>query len=511
VPAPLTFSRNAPRLLALLVLVAALGWARAWGPAEEGFFDSAFYLDGARHLAQGEGFVSAAVANADGHYAPVIRWAPGFSALMALPIACGVAPLRAAAWVLGAAYASAITAVFLLGIELTGRRHWPSALLASICFGAQPSVLEAMDALLSDLPCAAASLWAVLLAIRLARNSRATLPQRLAFGVTLALLVLLRYAGLFFAIGLLLALAIVLRRSSLLRRLAPSVVVMGLGVGAWMLRNRSLGSGAFGERLWVQTDPAQQLQRASTGLLTPLRELIDRAESEPLQLYTSWLLFAAAACFLALLVRNWAHARRKLLLLLLPMAAYFAALVTTATFMHFDPIDNPRFWIALWPLLVCLVLTPTLQASRSWWLLAHAVVLGALLWSAGLFATRAAQGVGTAHRYRGLLDARWQRAADVLPAPGECQLFVNDPRPFMLHRALGPTPTIPPSLEELQAETARFARVCIATVGRGLRLSSSAERRRVDQTRAVRALAALGRLDLVARGAGVSVYRVRER
>jgi hypothetical protein len=511
VPAPFSFTRFAPLSLALLLLVAALAWARAWGPAEEGFFDSAFYLDGARHLAKGEGFVSAGVANADGHYAPIVRWAPGFSALMALPIACGMAPLRAAACVLATAYATAIALVFLLGIELTGRRHWPSALLASICFGAQPSVLESMDALLSDLPCGAASLWAMLLAIRLARSPRPTLLQRVTFGAALMLLVLLRYAGLFFAAGLLLALAIVLWRRSPLRVLAPSVGVLGLGVGAWMLRNRRLGAGAFGERVWEQTDPTQQLRLGAAGALTPFRELIDRAESEPLQLWTSWLLLAAAACFLALLFRSWPRARRKLLLLVLPMAAYFAALVTTATLMRFDPINNPRFWIALWPLLTWLALTPALQPSRGFWLIPRCVVLGALLWSAGLFATRAVQGVGTTHRYRGLLAERWQRAADVLPAPGECQLFVNDARPFMLHRALGPTPIIPPSLEELQATTARFEHVCIATIDRSLRLSSSAERRRVAQSRAVQALARLGRLDLVARAAGVSVFRMRER
>jgi hypothetical protein len=134
-------------------------------------------------------------------------------------------------------------------------------------------------------------------------------------------------------------------------------------------------------------------------------------------------------------------------------------------------------------------------------------VLGAL----ALFASQAFLDPPPYRQGRGLLGERWAQASARLPEPTQCRLFVMDARPFMLHRELGPTSQLPLSLAELEAALPRYAAVCVVTVDKRMRLSSSAERRRIDQDAVIAALSAQQRLERMERGDGVTVYRVKPR
>jgi hypothetical protein len=137
--------------------------------------------------------------------------------------------------------------------------------------------------------------------------------------------------------------------------------------------------------------------------------------------------------------------------------------------------------------------------------LLHLVLIAAL----ALFGTRTLRTLDRAQAKRGLLSDAWQRAAAQLPEPNACRLYVNDQRPFMLHRELGPTPQIPETIEEMTSALSHFDRVCIATTSRKLRLSSTAERRRKGQTRVIAALLAQGKLERVATADQVTLFHVR--
>jgi hypothetical protein len=157
--------------------------------------------------------------------------------------------------------------------------------------------------------------------------------------------------------------------------------------------------------------------------------------------------------------------------------------------------------------LLCLVAIA--HAAPRWAWVFKAGVAAAMLCGLGLFAFNAYRHVPRAHEGRGLLSARWARAATVLPDARECRVFVMDPPPFMLHRMLEPTSPIPLSLEEFETVARNYPALCVVVLDRHLRLSSSAERRRKKQDAVVAALKAQQRLERVNRAEGVTVYRMR--
>jgi hypothetical protein len=192
-------------------------------------------LDGARHLARGDGYVSAYSAADHTTFDPITHWAPGTSLLIACGIRLGLEPLSAAALVLGACYAAAVLLVFVLGVELAGRRYWIASLLVSSLFALQPSTLRWMNALLSDLPNATFLLLNVWLTARVMRSERASLRLRVAWGVGLAAMAVIRYAGMLYVPGLLVATALGMRSRSLRAR-------------AWSFRGMLLARAAGAER-----------------------------------------------------------------------------------------------------------------------------------------------------------------------------------------------------------------------------------------------------------------------
>jgi hypothetical protein len=493
------------------VLAAWLAWA--WAPGQDGQFDSAFYLDGARHLAHGDGYVSALTEPTNPGFAPVVRWAPGFSALIALGIALGLDDRAATALVLGGSYALSVLLIVALAVQLLGRRQLWVGICIALTFAAMPGTLESLDALLSDLPFAAFALLALWLALLISNARQPGLVLRLGFGACLACLVLVRYAGGLFVPGLLLATAWNMRARprSLARavgQLLPSVLVFGAVVVSWIARNRALqDAGAFGERLFEATSLSTQIARGSRGALAWVWPLIDPRRSG------SWLwiggLCAAAFACISIASTSWRRTRRGVILLGLPALGYYAGMVLVSSRLRFDPIDHARFWIPLWPMTLLAALTIALRGRRRWQLPLRGLVVTLLLLSAATFSQRLVQALPAADRPRGLLVERWQRAAALLPLAETCRLFVQDARPFMLQRALGPTSMLPLTAAEFAAVAPRYPELCIAIVSRRLRLSSSAERRRPLQAAIVDQLLAQGRLVRIARGADITVYRLQ--
>jgi hypothetical protein len=499
----------------VLAFLLAAWLARAWGPGQDGQFDSAFYLDGARHLAHGDGYVSAITEPTSSDFGPVVRWAPGFSALIAVGIELGLSDRAATALVLGGGYALSVVLIVALGLQLLGRRNLWAGMLVALTFAAMPGTLESLDALLSDLPFAAFALLAVWLAARVSDARKPTLALRLGFGACLGWLVLMRYAGGLFVPGLLLATAwnMRVRPRSLARaigQLVPSGLVFIAIVAIWIARNRALQqAGAFGERLFEASSFTAQLRRATSGALAWVWQLTDDARvSGPLGWLCVGALCAGVLACGVIAGTSWLRIRRGLSLLGLPLLGYFAGMVIVSSRVAFDRIDHPRFWIPLWPLTLLAALTIALRARRRWQLPLRGLIVASLLLTAATFTRRMIGELPGADRPRGLLAERWQRAAAILPAPETCRLFVQDPRPFMLHRALGPTSLLPLTAAEFEAAAPRYPALCIAVVSRRMRLSTSAERRRPLQSAIVDQLLAQGRLVRIARGLEVTVYRM---
>jgi hypothetical protein len=498
-----------------LTLCAALLVMRAWGPGRDGAFDSAFYVDGARHLAAGAGYVSALTEPESHGFAPITRWAPGFSLLIACGMALGLSVLDAAALVLALSYAAAVALVALLGLNLMGRRCWPVSVLAALTFAVLPATLGSADALLSDLPFATFALLAELLALAICRATAPSLGLRVAFGSCLGSIFLLRYAGALFAPGLLLATAWNMRTRRrapwrTLLRLIPSVGAFVVIVASWIARNRTVGPEAFGTRAFESTSIAEHLARARSGALSWALQLASAEHSGAAHSAISVALWLTAACCLVLLAFCWRRAKRGLMLLVIPGVMYFGTMVLAASRMHFNPIDHPRFWVPLWPLMFLTALTLAARARRRWLLLLRLEVVLMVALTAAVFTVSAKRELALPRAPHGLLAERWRRASTLLPEPSECRLFVMDARPFMLHRALGPTSHLPLHVAEFEQHAPRHPSLCIAVLTSDrLRLSTTAQQRRPLQAAVVADLVARDRLVKHASGKGVAVYRLR--
>jgi len=499
--------------LGLALAASSLAWL--WGPAENGAFDSAFYLDGARHLAAGDGYVSAYVEPGRTDYDAITHWAPGTSALIAILIKLGASPLTASSLVLGACYVAAVLLVFGLGVRLAGARYWPLCLLVSVVFALQPSTLSWLDALLSDVPCATFALLSLWLALRVMRSAEPSLLLRFGFGLSIAWLDLVRYAGLLFIPGMLVATVLGMRIGKPLWvrawRLWPTLITAAVGVAAWNFRNKHVADKPLGGWTFVDSELAQHFERATKAGFVWVDELLQEAGLAGFETPFLVLMYFATFSLVALAVVSARAAWRETALVGLTTAGYAALMIATASVTLIAPLSETRFWVGVWPLELLLVLIAVAHAGPRWCLVPKLIVIAALLCAAGLFARKTYRDLPYARQPRGLLAPAWQRATEVLPGPDECRLYVNDPRPYMLNRQLAPTSAIPATLPELEAAVQNASSVCIVVSikHRSLRLSGSAERRRVPQMEVVDALQQQGRLERIAGKAGVTVYRLR--
>jgi hypothetical protein len=502
---------------ALAVTVAAAALAFTLGPAEQGYFDSAFYVDGARHLARGDGYVSAFVEQAgQTQLQPITHWAPGVSLMMTPLIWLGAPPLTAAAIVVGTCYVAGALLLFLIAMSLGGAQAWPLALLVSALFVLQPGTRVWLDAVLSDLPWATFALLSVWLGLRVMRSSKPSFLLCFSWGVSLWWVMLVRYAGLLFLPGLVGAVTLGLRAPGPLwkrpLRLWPALLPAALGIGLWNLRNKHVADRPLGGWQFVDSDISVHLARAAGSLSRWTAEAQQTAAALGLEAALGWLLIAALLSLVPLVVFSVRTHWRELVLVVASAGGYFGGLVFTASVTVIAKLTESRFWIATWPLTWLAILLVVSAARLRWLLPFKVVVIGWLCAVLCLYAYQTYRDAPHARRQRGTLDPAWARAAEVLPGPDSCYVLVNDPRPLMLHRALPPTGTIPLSLVDFEAAVQRSGgNVCVVTTDaiKRLRLSSSAERRRRNQNEVIEALKAQKRLKRVEHAASVTVYRVK--
>jgi hypothetical protein len=402
----------------------------------------------------------------------------------------------------------------VLGVELAGARFWPASLLVSLLFALQPSTLVWLDAILSDLPCATFALLNLWLALRVMRSIAPSLGLRVAWGLCIVWLDLVRYAGLLFVPGMLVATALGMQvRRPLWARawmLWPTVVTAGLGIAAWNLRNQHVADKPLGGWTFVDSEASQHVMRAGRAALIWVDELMQEAALLGVEWPVRVLFALAAVSLIPLAVLSARAAWREASVVAWTAGGYFALMVVTASVTLIASLNETRFWVAVWPMEFLLVLIAVARARRRWCIGPKVVVFAALLCGVGLYASKAYRDAPEARRPRGLLDPAWASATAVLPGPDQCRLYVNDPRPYMLNRQLEPLSAIPPTLAEFEAAVKQSPAVCVVISGRErkLRLSSSAERRRRPQLEVVDALRAQNRLEQIARQAGVTVYRL---
>ena len=504
-------------LVALGVTLAAVFLALALGPAEQGYFDSAFYVDGARHLARGDGYVSAFVEQAgQSTFQPITHWAPGVSLMMTPWIWLGAAPLTAASIVVGACYVAATLLLFLLGTSLAGARAWPLGVLVSGLYALQPATRVWLDAVLSDLPWATFALLSVWLGLKVMRSEAPSTALRFVWGLSLWWVVLVRYAGLLFLPGLVGAVVLGMRAQRPLWKrplvLWPALLPAALGVGLWNLRNKHVADRPLGGWQFVDSELAQHLVRATRAATLWTSEAQQTAATLGLEGPLSWLLIAALISLVPLVVSSARSHWREFVLIVASAAGYFSALVFTASVTVIAKLSESRFWIVIWPL-TWLAIALVVGAARPRWCLPFkVVVLGWLSAVLGLYAYQTYLDAPHARKPRGTLDPAWARVAAVVPRPETCKVLTNDPRPLMLHLELPPTSTIPLTIAEFEAAMQRSGgNWCVVTTepSKRLRLSSSAERRRRNQNEVLDALKAQKRLKPITRKPGVAVYELK--
>jgi hypothetical protein len=503
-------------LVGLAVSAAAAALAVALGPAEQGYFDSAFYVDGARHLARGDGYVSAFVEVAGKtELQPVTHWAPGISLMMTPFIWLGAPPLTAAAIVVGASYVAGALLLFMLGASLFGAHAWPLGIALSALYTLQSSTRVWLDALLSDLPWATFALLSVWLGLRVMRSPEPSLGLRVMWGLSLWWVVLVRYAGLLFLPGVVGAVALGMRAPGPFwkrpLRLWAALLPAVLGIGLWNLRNTHVADRPLGGWLFVNSELGPHLSLAADSVWVWMTEAEKTAATLGLQTPLYWLMIAGLISLLPLIVCSVRSHWRELLLVWAAGGGYFCALVFAASVTVIAKLSETRFWIVTWPLTWLAILLVVSTARPRWCLPFKAIVLAWLCTVLCMYAYQTHAEAPAARRARGTLDPAWTSAANLLPGPETCTVLVNDPRPLMLHRELPATGIIPTNMRNFEAAVRRSkGKLCLATTDatKRMRLSSSAERRRRKQAQVIDALNERKRLKRLLREPGITIYLV---
>jgi hypothetical protein len=430
----------------------------------------------------------------------------GFSALLVPGIWLGLKAPSSAALVLGASLVLFAAATYLLLLSAAGQRLWPATALLAGVLVIHPAVLRAADAILSDLPFAVLSTIAFGLAVRVVEREK---PSRAAIsGLALALAgaSLVRWAGLYLTVALAIGLLATLpgrdRPGGTVRITLGVVALPLLAVGASLARNALLAGSWTGPReaadipLWeLATDAARGI---GAGFLAS-RAAFDHPE----------LAFLYRACgtlgalgFVWILVRGGAWRERAPRLLLYGAIVYAFFILASASLSTMDRLSQPRFWIALWPLLGAAGLAILVRSSSYGWLRATTAGLlcVSLLVAGHAFSGELAASFPRPEARRGLLDPGWLRTAPVrlaLEQGDRCTLLSNDPRVLIAHADLGPLYTLPVSLEEIEPVLGSDTPLCIAYFSR--RMAPSVERRRSGNRAVLAALQSRGTIELVAR------------
>ncbi len=456
-------------------IAVAIWVAWLWGPGGSASWDSATYIDGARYLAAFEGYVTSRGALVGSSaFDPITPWPPAFSACLAVPVWFGASPLSGAPVVLGIAYVVFVAALFGLGCRVAGAKAWPVVTLFTLCVALQPSTLVTVDAVLSDLPFAAATLCSVLLATALVRERRPRL--QVACGVALGVTFLFRYAGQGVILGVVLGL-LAARRGSLWTRLTqfvPLFAALAAVTVPLLVRNRLVSGSLMGDRSVHYNGFHENIVRAAAGSVQWLADagLLPGRPSwtERLEVAVPVLCF----CVLCVGMRIWRS--NYVRLIALTFAGYVATMVVAATFSDFNPLTEVRFWVPTWALGAVLA-SRVVGRARTKWQLAFTgpiVILGLVCLCR--FASAANAHFPSARLPREFSAPRWQALAARVPPARVCSLLSNDVRPMLVQRPLPPSKTLPGSLVDLEATLRAHPRLCIAFLKRPLPRSTEPAR-----------------------------------
>lgn len=456
---------------ALALLLVSVAIVVHWRPGTIGHHDTAYYLDGARHLARGEGFVSAE-SNANGQKFAIANWPPGFSLLMVPGLWLGLTVHASAALVLGGSYVLLLLSTYALLLLCTRSDRWPWALASCLVFALTPSLLDMLNRLLSDLSMSAALLTSLAFTVALLRALPSFQDTRRAYGAAvflaglLAAVILIRWAGMFAVLGVLLGMFASVPLRTLRRfwkEAGAFAAVGGALVGGWMLRNWALTGETMGKRSLRATDPVMHLERALGGVFlwaTDAREFLG-AESG------GWLSYRVLlGCLCVLLVVGLRKAKFDspvgVRVVCITAAAYFFGLIFSAANHSFNSLLHPRYWIFVWAALLCLVFSvATSTAGRLKWPLQATFSLSLLFY--------AVVGVG---QYRARLDAshvlQRTRAAPVQEVAEEisnknCQIVSNDNRVLLVNHGYKQLFRFPTSKTQMRKLASRGS-ICVVWV-----------------------------------------------
>jgi hypothetical protein len=465
------------RLAAALTLLCVGGCALWFGlnarPAVRAYQDSAIYLEGARQLAAGQGFTTALVPLEAERPRAITAYAPGFSALMAPWVTSDRDERGAAAVVLVAAYVAYALATCALVLLAAGPGWWPAAAVLSLALILQPTVIQHVPSILSDLPFAAATTAIAGLALRWLRRDEPSLAGAAGLGVALGGATLIRWSGLHLAGVLALGLLVSLPPALPLRRRLTRAAALALGTAAsvlpWLLRNRLRGGSLTGDRYLTLHDPGTIASHVVSGLASGRADLQGLLAAAPV---AGHAFDGALALGLGLLLvvmwrgRAW-RARAPRLLFGLALG-YAAALGITAWLHIVDALVAPRYWLPVWPLLGAGAVGALAHARLS----RRARLAVAAAW---LLPLAAAAALFDAHRVeltrpeveleRYFLDERLASSAPVawVRSKGrDCAVVSNYALPLTLHARPRLVRALRPDAEALRAFLASRDDVCIA-------------------------------------------------
>ncbi|HEX4338071.1 MAG TPA: hypothetical protein VH062_19310 [Polyangiaceae bacterium] len=499
-----SFSRRAWLVTGASVVMLSVVIAALIGPGQTALWDSATYLDGARHLAAGAGYTTSrgALGTPDGTV-PITLWPPGFSVMIALGLLCHLESTTAAALALGASYVVTVVGFFACASVVTGRRALPLVLLATLFVALMPAMLTATDAVLSDLPFTAVVSVATFLLVRLASLPRPSLRDELACGVALSSCFWFRYAGIGIVVGGLAGLFLCATNASLRERAArvkvPFFVVLA-ATSLLVVRNWHFKAGTFGTRPFHVTGFWRHLELAIDGIIgCALVAARFRVALEAV--LATWIVIGV------FMGARGAAKSSAVRLLAAVLVSYFATMLASATLTDFNLLDEERFWLPVCSLLLLLLVAVAfateLRLARAY----TAVIAVPMAVATMGFVVRFVVSLPRAHRLNGLSAREWYRAATEVPDNAVCELVTNDARPFLVHRSIAPSASLPTDVTSFRKLAHEHRKLCIAFVKRDLPRSTAGYAN--DQLLVIGELERHHRLKRLASDAYVEVYLVK--
>jgi len=426
-----------PALLAAGIALYATGLGIGVTP------DAVTYLDAARHLALGDGFVTGG--SCSGALTPVTHFPPLYPWLLSVGVRLGLAPAAAARGLQVALFAASVFLAGALVLRATASR-WATA-VAGLLMATSLGMLEVHTAAWSEGPFLVLALVALgATAETLRTGSR---PILVLAGIALGAAAVTRYVG-----GALVAAAVlahlVLGSRPLRRRLASTAITALLAAAPLALlvaRNLAVSGRPVDRVASLMPLTARHLETLLIVVGAWLLPGSDRAPIFPYQPLLAAIVAATAVFGLALHRGDESSRLHRL------FAAVYVALflVSLATFDHASPIDQRN----LAPIFPSLLIVGTCAAHALWRRVGRtariAVAAGAALLVASSAVSAALAARYLHERGRGFLGRDWQYqhlTAAVARLPPETCVFSNYPAAIVFLADRGATDVPSPARAE---------------------------------------------------------------